>query len=278
MTNKNFSKMFSFLLAIAVFGLVGCGVGDDFEANDFPGNAFVKGGAVVTPINIGGLFIEQEPSSEINFDVKTKGDEVSMYTIYKQLNGGARVQHAQISDFSQTIVVSLAEAADGLAGSPTDLTAGDIITLTYETTSAGGTFISTDRINSVVACPPEVQAVAYTSVASGQSTDGCCPGTFTVESEVMVTFSSGIDFVVSDWSAGLYFDWYDVYGITAENSTDGSLSGPFQELCLDLNGSFGEPFGATASLSGTYDPQSGVIEYDFTNDYGDTGKVTLTPK
>jgi len=263
------------LLTIAT--LIGC-VGDDFEGTDFPDTAFDVKGTALTPISVGGLFIENEPSSTINFNVTQKGPEVSEYTVFKQLNGGDRIQHAVITDMAATVVVSLQEAADGLVSNVTDLTAGDIINITYETTTAGGTFISSDRINSVVACPPEVQAVAYNSFASGTSTDGCCPGTFTVEGAVMVTFSSGIDFTVSDWSAGLYEDWYSVYGITEAMETDGTLAGGFQELCLSLSGSFGEPFGGSASLSGEFDPATGIIQYNFTNVYGDAGTVTLTPQ
>lgn len=114
----------------------------------------------------------------------------------------------------------------------------------------------------------------YTSTTTGTSTDPCCPDATTVTGEVTLTDEGGGVYTLSDWSAGLYLEWYGVYGITA--STD--MSGRITDVCNTLSGSFGEPFGTTTDVTGSVDPDTGVITYSWSNGYDDTATVTLTPK
>jgi hypothetical protein len=59
---------------------------------------------------------------------------------------------------------------------------------------------------------------------SGTSTDGCCPGEVTVSGNtVQVTMTNATIFQVSDLTGGLYYEWYDVYGITGPDDTPGNL-------------------------------------------------------
>ncbi len=130
--------------------------------------------------------------------------------------------------------------------------------------------------NFAVVCPSDL-AGTYTATTTGSSTDGCCPGEYSSTATVTVSGSGG-SYTISDFSAGLYLDWYGVYGITAAFETDGRLSGAIVDICGDVSGTFGEPFGSNVTLVGSSDASTGVITYQWTNGFGDTGLVTLTPQ
>jgi len=122
-----------------------------------------------------------------------------------------------------------------------------------------------------VVCPSDL-AGTYTSTTTGQSTDGCCPNETTLTNTVTVTGADGA-YTVSDFSAGLYLEWYSVYGVTPDTNVSGSIS----DVCGEVSGSFGEPFGSTINLTGSVDSGTGVITYTWMNGFGDTGTVILTP-
>jgi len=127
-----------------------------------------------------------------------------------------------------------------------------------------------------IVCPSAIEGT-YTSTATGTSTDGCCPDEITVTSEVTLTAKGSGVYTISDWSAGMYLEWYDVYGITAE--TD--LSTGFIDACGKITVSdptYAEPFGETLAGSGAFDANTGVITYSWENGWGDKAVVILTPK
>ncbi|GLR19225.1 hypothetical protein [Portibacter lacus] len=129
-----------------------------------------------------------------------------------------------------------------------------------------------------VICPSNIATGTYTSTATGTSTDGCCPDVTTVESTVTITAVSEGNYSISDFSAGIYLEWYDVYGITPDFQTDGRLSADFGDICNNLSGTFTEPFGTASSLTGSYDPATGVITYSWITGYDDKATVVLTPQ
>lgn len=123
-------------------------------------------------------------------------------------------------------------------------------------------------------CPSEL-AGTYKSVSVGQSTDGCCPNETTVESTVTLTENSLGNYTISDWSGGLYLEWYDVYGVTP----DDDMSATLIEACGSISlPTFAEFFNVGASGSGVVDAATGIITYEWVNDFGDTGTMTLTPQ
>ncbi len=140
--------------------------------------------------------------------------------------------------------------------------------------SAGNKGAFTLQVVTAITCTPFDISGNYRVVsASGQSTDGCCPGTFTVSGNtVVITMTSVTTFSVSDITGGLYLDWYDVYGITAPEDTPGNFS--FNCGGVNIVNS-PEPFGTNFSGSGTFDNATGTITYTFSNGYADTGTVTL---
>ena len=126
-------------------------------------------------------------------------------------------------------------------------------------------------------CPSDLGGT-YTYTCTGQSTDGCCPDEVTTTGELTLTDEGSGNYTISDWSAGLYFAWYNVYGITQEYVDGGGLAITITDVCGDISADFDEPFGETGSLSGHVDSATGVITYTWDNAYGDTGSVVMTPK
>lgn len=127
-----------------------------------------------------------------------------------------------------------------------------------------------------ILCPPEDISGNYTVIsASGMSTDGCCPGTVTVSGNtVALTAVAGSTtrFTVSDITGGLYFEWYDVYGITAPEDSPGIFLFNCNEVTIvDTQ----EPFGTAVQGEGLYDAGSGTITYSWSNGYADEGTIIL---
>jgi len=123
-------------------------------------------------------------------------------------------------------------------------------------------------------CPSDI-AGTYSSITTGMSTDGCCPNETTVEGTVTLTETGTGTYTISDWSAGLYLEWYDVYGITP----DTDLSGTLVDACGGVSfPGLEEPFGTAVSVSGVINEETGVITYTWTNGFDDQATVTLTPE
>lgn len=128
-----------------------------------------------------------------------------------------------------------------------------------------------------VTCPSDL-AGTYSAATTGTSTDGCCPGEVTTTSTVTLTDLGGGSYLISDWSGGIYFAWYEIYGITAAFVNGGGLNGNITDVCGTISGSFGEPFGTGITLTGSVNEASGVITYSWVNGYDDQATVVLTPQ
>ena len=135
----------------------------------------------------------------------------------------------------------------------------------------------TMQVLASITCPPFDISGEYRVVSAiGESTDGCCSGSETMVSgnTVTLTAEDPYTFVVSDFSGGLYLEWYDVYGITSPDDSPGNLLYNCDEVNF-VNTL--EPFGAAVLGGGSYDPVTGVIVYSWINGYGDNATVTLEP-
>ena len=125
-----------------------------------------------------------------------------------------------------------------------------------------------------ILCPPENISGSYTVISStGTSTDGCCVGETTVSGNtVVVTAVAGstTNFNFSDFSGGLYFEWYDVYGITSPDDSPGTMQFNCNEVTF-VNTT--EPFQTAVQGEGLYDASTGRITYTWLNGYGDQGTV-----
>ncbi len=124
-------------------------------------------------------------------------------------------------------------------------------------------------------------AGTYKSVATGSSTDDCCKEpSYTVSGEVTLTAKGTGTYEISDFSAGLYKLWYEIYGIDDAyvNAPTSKLKGNILDACNKVSGKWVEPFSESMEITGVSMPSQGKIVYDWKNGYGDKGTVTLTKK
>lgn len=225
---------------------------------------------------------QTEQSGSVDFEV-VDGSAVQGVN-FNVLNSGNTLSFDKEGGYSASVDIELIDNEEFL-GQP----------LTFDIVLSNGTngkvgFEGPSDINSSMTftiidddCPTNLLEGEYTSVTTGTSTDGCCPGSVTSMREtVTVTALGEGNYTVSDFSAGLYLDWYGpdggAYGIVAGMETDGTLNGTFSNICNELNGTFGEPFNTDVTLTGSVDPSTGVITYTWVNGFDDTATVTLTPK
>lgn len=127
----------------------------------------------------------------------------------------------------------------------------------------------------VATCPSAIAEGTYNAVSGGTSTDGCPPTNplAGLNYDVTITALGGGIYEVSDFSAGVYQDWYGAcYGYTFETSAN------ISDVCNVLSFSLTEAFGCGVTATGSYDPGTGVLTYTWDNCFGDFGDVTLTPQ
>ncbi len=138
--------------------------------------------------------------------------------------------------------------------------------------AANGAF--TFRVNTSITCTPfDISGTYLVISAKGTSTDGCCPGEVTVSGNtVQITMSTPSTFAVSDITGGLYFEWYDVFGITSPNDTPGNIVYNCGEVTVANSP---EPFGTIFTGDGVFDNTTGRITYTWTNGFADQGMVIL---
>ena len=272
MTNSKNLLSYMMLFFFSIVLIMSCAKDDII--NKAESDLFTKKGAIITISNVVGGFFDlfDKDNTSVSFDLGQAGENVTSIDIYKSFNGEPAVLHGTAS--IGTVSVSLIEAIAGTSAKIEDLKAGDNFVFTFRPTTSSGSYISGKPLQVDMACSSALEG-EYSGVSSGQSTDDCCPGTVNASADVTITANGGGTYTISDFSAGLYFAWYGVYGIL---NPDDRLAVGFKDVCLTVSGSFKEPFGENASLSGTVDGTTGVITYSWENGYGDKGTVTLTPK
>jgi len=164
-----------------------------------------------------------------------------------------------------------------------DLALGDVLSITTRYTLANGLVIDmidedgssgtgTNPQNNVlfnpviaypVSCPSDLGG-NYTVVSSGFSTDGGPVNNPLVNFsyDIVLTDNGGGSYSISDGVAGVYIDWYSIYGYTFETV------GNFTDVCGSLSGSWVEAFGCQVDLTGT-DNGDGTLTIQWINCFGD---------
>ncbi|NRB53048.1 MAG: hypothetical protein HRU41_35660 [Saprospiraceae bacterium] len=192
---------------------------------------------------------------------------------------------------SITIQFTFQQALDAMGLTTSDIKGGDAVRFngtitktdgkTFDVSNTGANIIGNApafgalfAFDQNIICPSSLEGT-YTTTTTGNSTDSCCPDETTVTGEVTLTAEGSGKYTISDWSAGLYLEWFDVYGITP--TTD--LTAELIDACGNISlPDFGEPFGEQVSGTGSLDAATGVITYTWTSGWGDVATVTMTPK
>ncbi|PHN03387.1 hypothetical protein [Flavilitoribacter nigricans] len=274
MTLKN---SISFLLLVAL--LVGFSACEEtkYDITPYTGDNFYR-------FTSSGTAIFEDDPMPIEIPVRYSTTDGSSGSVEFEISGGAAGTDYEILNSSNTLSFDAGSGYQDVIriqpvyNQPSASDAVLEITLTNPQNGVAG-FPGPDGNNSTYLltikneCTRIPVGGTYVSLTTGQSTDGCCPDEVANHASVVTITDNGDGtYEVSDFSAGLYLEWYDVYGVTADLplpvtlTVDGSV--------VTISGS--EPFGTSVSGSGTYEKCSGAITYTWSNGYSDTGTVSLT--
>jgi len=248
---------------------------DETTFNDLDSSSNTRGAIMSVSGSTPGFYNLADADNATNsFDIGSAGENVSSAVVTLSYNGGTAVNVQTLSSVPGSSSLSLTEAAAATGVAIADLSPGDVFTFGFkDVVTSSGTYKSGKTLDVAVSCTSAI-AGTYDVTAVGTSTDPCCPTETTVTSTVTLSDNGGGIYAISDWSGGLYFEWYDIYGILADSNT-----GEIQDICNSI--SFvtdTEPFGETLEGSGAVDPGTGVITYSWSNGYGDQGTITMTPQ
>jgi len=205
------------------------------------------------------------------------------------------VELKEVNTFPSMVTVSVEEVISAIQSFKPDFTkdsleVGDNFNLTFPINTADGRRLTT-ALNSdlcqepvqpsfggcnvawSISCPSDIPEGTYVAVTDGQSTDPCCAAALEDYTyEVSLTEVAPGQYSLSDIYNGVYLEWYDVYGISSEEER--SLT----DVCNTITASFSDPFGGAVTISGTYDPATGIIQLESSNSFGDIWTSTLTPQ
>lgn len=174
-----------------------------------------------------------------------------------------------------------------------DLGLGDVLSITTRFTLDNGTVLNiinpdgtsntgsnirstvlfTTVINYPVSCPSDL-AGTYNVLSSGFSTDSGPANNPIVDFPYTVTITDdgGGAYTISDGVAGIYIEWYSIYGYSFETP------GNFTDVCGNLSGSWSTSFtGDTVELTGVVN-EDGTLTVSWINAFGDeVTEATYTP-
>lgn len=267
---------FKFILFFLTLGLLmtSCEK-DETTFSDLDSDANKRGAIMTVSGSDPGFYNLADADNAANsFSYGSAGEDVSSAVLTLSFNGGTAVDVETLSSVPGSFNLSLTEAASEVGVAVGELSPGDVFTFGFKDVVTGsGTYNSGKTLDVAVSCTSAL-AGTYNVSATGTSTDGCCPNETTVTGTVTLTDASGGIYGISDWSGGLYLEWYDIYGIVADSN-----AGQIQDICNAITiVDDTEPFGETLEGSGSVDAGTGVITYTWSNGYGDQGTVTMTPQ
>ena len=291
--------------ALALLIMAACGndyeVNENFDLEELPG--YVAFDAPGNDVNLDDV-TTTEDGDDVSITIECPTGTLSDITVTYDLGGtailgtdydiaspGSIVIPRNPNDFEERDMADL--VFDLLEDNAVDGTKTIVITLTGASNAEGSLAVGRGGLDILktttitigdIDCDDVNFAGTYEAVTDGQSTDSCCPDPAMTTSIVEITDNGDGTFTISDWSAGLYLFWYEIYGITPENQTDGSLSlvlssGPDTDgngTC-DYTGSGTEPFAETVAATVTVGTD-GTLGLSFSTGFDDTGTAVLTPQ
>jgi hypothetical protein len=186
------------------------------------------------------------------------------------------VSIGSVSGGSGNLTISISELLSKLNKKADEIKVGENVRFLVDMVQSDGTAIRARKALTLsFSCFSDI-AGEYTSLTTGSSTDGCCPNpVVNFPGEVTLTQISDGRYAINDFSAGLYLEWYSVYGISSVNDSPGKIL----DICNTITFfDTTEPFATPVVGEGARDNVTGVITYSWENGYGDKGTVVLTPK
>lgn len=287
--------------------LVKCTDEDRIRIPEVPGGVNLR--IIVDPMH-NGIFTDKIATDYLGFDMYSSNKDLSLVELYATKSGEKKLMKSFTqSDFDANqgkLRVELRAAdfatafGDPGLGNGTkvgNFTFNPLVKLNdgriypaYVKLSAKDSFLNlapsingaaassfTLAFNSFITCPPVDISGDYEVIeARGKSTDGCCPKEVILKGNtVKITRLTASTFKLSDLTGGLYFDWYDVYGITKPDDSPGEIAFSCNEVFIQNSP---EPFGDKFAGKGLFNAEDKSIIYDFTNGYGDAGKIILKKK
>jgi len=189
-------------------------------------------------------------------------------------NGNKELSNVSINASDVLAAVGLSEIGPGdvfkFAGRVTTTTGQSFTASNSSAAVNGAAFRGHFNFSLTAICPSDIGGT-YAVTSTGQSTDSCCPDETTVTTTITLTDNGKGNYTMSDFSGGLYLEWYDIYGITATNSP-----GILIDDCDVL--SFGhkeDSLDGTVTGSGTVDA-AGNFTLKWSNSFGDEGTSVYT--
>lgn len=264
-------KLFNYLtILLLVSTVISCST-DKSDYFDYTNSA-----SVTTKAAKGFIDLQKLTTEEVSLTYGKNSDlsfeKVALSASYG-VNGNV-VSVSEATSESGTFNTKVSDILNKLGVKPEDVKVGDVLVFYFDLTSSGKLTRDRDAIILPFSCISDL-AGTYSSVTSGSSTDDCCKANPIVDFSGTVTLTKLSDgkYQLNDFSAGLYFEWYQVYGITGVNDTPGKI----QDVCGNLTFfDTTEPFSTPITGSGTVSQDGKSISYTWANGYGDTGTVVLT--
>ncbi len=202
-----------------------------------------------------------------------------LFNLFKDATFDYRDGKGRVSVFNNTFKPDRTESAR--------FTPDDSFKLTWAFTTADGRYFDSWSdsvcsefpgancdINWKVVCVSDIAGTYDVTVTNATSTDDCCPGVANITSTVTLTSKGSGKYEISDYSFGLYFHWYKVYGVT---QNDPKLKVEVTDVCNTFKLDVPDYFDARIRVkaTGKIDLAAGTITLKWGNDWGDKADIVM---
>ena len=256
-------------IGMVCLGIAMVGCNDAPIGTDFADKYYAPRGAVVSASNVQvGFFDIGDPDNAmIAFDLAAKGEDVSGVTINVSFEGGGENLYGS-SSVPGSVTVTMNDVLSAVGVDVNDVEVGDIVTFTFDATSAGGTFRSSKSLVVPFSCFSDLGGTYDYVSTNFQAITGTCPGG-EVTGQVTWTDLGGGTYRSSDLGFGQYGTtcWNDAPA-TSNNAT-------FSDVCNEIIAAGRDQYGLIYSyeITGVDGPDLSISWF---NDYGDSGDVVVT--
>jgi len=265
---KKLSKL-CFGLVMGCLGITLIGCHDAPIGDDFIDKYYDAVGAVVAPSNVQvGFFDLGDPAnSMIAFDLTAKGEAVSSTAINVSFPSVGEKSFGS-SSVPGTVTAQMNDVLSALGVNLADVNIGDVVTFTFDATTASGTFRSSKSLNIPFSCFSDLGGTHDYVSSNLQAITGSCPAG-DVTGQVTWTDLGGGSYLCSDLGFGQY-------GTTCWNDAPAtSNNAKFKDVCNEIISGGLDQYGLTYiwTITGV---SGAELRMSWYNDYGDSGDVVIT--